>query len=96
MSIIDLIVGGLVTWRATLMLMRDTGPLDVFSRIRAFLAKKQKRAGGLFDLVTCPSCLSIYIGSVVSLGLAGGVFEWGLYTFTFSAITLLIGHYIAK
>ena len=85
-----LILGGLVTWRLSHMVVKESGPLGIFAKIRADRARKQKRIGGTFDLVSCVACASVYIGAIVALGFAGGVLSWIAYTFSFSAIAMIL------
>ena len=90
MTLLILLIGGLVTWRVSNILVKQKGPLDIFVRLRAYLASKQKRSGGLFDFISCMTCTSVTIGAVTALWLAGDALEWILYTFAFSAISSLI------
>lgn len=71
------------------MLVLEDGPLMVFPRFRAYLAGRQRKPGGWFDMISCIGCASVYIGSVTALALAGDVLEWILYTLSFSAVTVL-------
>lgn len=91
-----LIVGGLVTWRVSRILAKENGPLFVFTRFRAYLAGKQKRSGGFYDMISCVRCVSMYVGAVAAIAPAGTVFEWLVYTLAFSAITSLIEAYNPK
>lgn len=86
----ELILGGLVVWRLSHMIVKETGPLGIFSRYRAFAASKQKRIGGIFDMVSCVACVSVYIGSVAALGLADGLISWVAYTLALSAIVTFL------
>ena len=45
MDAIALIIGGLVTWRVSYMLVKEDGPLFMFARMRAYLAKNQQKKG---------------------------------------------------
>lgn len=89
MDPLTLLIGSLVTWRVSHMLVKETGPLGIFARFRAHLAQKQQKMGGLFDLISCMACTSVYIGAVTALWVSGGVLEFILYTLSFSAITML-------
>ena len=95
-DLIIIIIGGLVTWRVAHIVAKEAGPKAIFMRLRAYLASKQKDAGGLFDMFSCVSCLSMYIGALTSLALAGDVLYFILYTFTFSAIAVIIERFTAK
>lgn len=72
------------------MIAKEDGPFMMFPRLRAYLAKNQKHQGGMFDMVSCIGCLSMYIGFVAALAVAGSVFELIAYTLAFSAIAVLI------
>lgn len=84
------IIGGLVTWRITNILSKQRGPLDVFMRLRSHLAKTQQRSGGLYDFITCPTCLSMPIAALTAILPAQDVFQFIAYTLSFSAITSIV------
>jgi len=90
MTPIILVIGGLITWRLANLISKQSGPLAIFARFRAFLAGRQKKVGGLYDIISCMSCASMIMGAVTSLALAGDVKTLFLYTLSFSAISLLI------
>jgi len=85
-----LLFGGLITWRLAHMISKELGPKGIFARFRAKLAKRQKASGGLYDMVSCVGCSSVYIGAVTALWFAGSVFSWITYTLAFSAIAMFI------
>lgn len=91
-----LIVGGLITWRLANLISKQSGPLAIFARFRAFLASRQKKTGGLYDIVSCMSCASMIMGAVTALALAGSVLEWFVYVLSFSAIAVLVDALIKK
>jgi len=72
------------------MIVKENGPLMVFARLRARFARTQKRSGGLFDLISCMYCVSVWIGLVGALSVSNDVFEWLGYGLGFSAVTVLI------
>lgn len=90
MTLLILLIGGLVTWRVSNILAKENGPLMVFLRLRAYLASKQKQMGGLYDMISCVKCVSVFVGLVVALAPAESFFELLLYALAFSAITALI------
>lgn len=90
MDLVTIVIGGLVTWRISHMIVKESGPVAIFDIFRAFLAKNQKTRGGLFDLVSCVACTSIYIGAIASLFATRDVFEFFLYTLSFSAIASIV------
>lgn len=96
MSPIALLIVGLAVWRLSHALVKETGPLMVFSRLRARFARKQKHMGGLFDAISCTSCASFWVALVASLWVAHDVFTWLGYSLAFSGFSMLIEAYIAK
>lgn len=87
---LELVVGGLATWRLTRMALFEEGPFDIFARFRAWAARKELLLGlNILTLTTCLKCMSVWIGSVAALWLAGDVLWWILYTLSFSAITIV-------
>ena len=92
-DIVTIIIGGVITWRVSYMLVKEMGPLAIFELLRAKLAQNQKQRGGLFDLISCMTCLSIYIGAVTALFVATDAFQVIAYAISFSAITVLIERY---
>lgn len=80
-----LIFLGLAVWRVTYMLVAEKGPLDVFARLRAYFARNQKRSGGLFDLISCPFCVSIWVGALGALLICENVLTFIIYTLILSS-----------
>lgn len=89
-DIVTIIIGGVITWRVSYMLVKEMGPLAIFELLRAKLAQNQKQRGGLFDLISCMTCTSLYVGAVTALFIATDVFNVIAYALSFSAVTLLI------
>jgi hypothetical protein len=87
---------GLATWRASHMLWTESGPLNVFMRLRAFLATKQRRMGGLYDMVSCLYCLSVWVAMVPALFLAHNPLTFVGYTLILSSIAIVTHEAIKK
>lgn len=96
MNPVTLVIGGLAVWRLTHALVKENGPLMLFARMRAYFARTQKRSGGLFDVVSCTSCLSVWIGLVASLWVAHTIFNWVGYGLAFSGLSMLLEALFAK
>lgn len=90
MTPIALIVGGLAVWRLSHGVVKENGPLMMFARLRARLARSQKRSGGLFDMISCVQCTSFWIGLGASLFVSHNIFTWIGYGFAFSGIAMLL------
>ena len=90
MDIVTILIGGIITWRLSHMLVHETGPVAIFEMLRAKFAQNQQQRGGLFDLISCTSCLSLYIGAVTALFVATDAFQVIAYAISFSAITVLV------
>lgn len=85
-----LVLGSLITWRLAHMLSKELGPWGVFARLRAWAAENQKGIGGVFDMLSCVGCTSVWVGAVASLLFAGDVISWIVYTLAFSAVATII------
>ncbi len=90
MTPLSFIVASLAIWRLSYMIVKENGPLMIFARLRARLARTQKRSGGLFDLISCMYCVSVWIGLLGALSVSNDVIEWLGYGLGFSAVTVLI------
>ncbi len=88
-DLVTVLIGGLITWRVAIMFVRENGPVSVFARLRAYLASKQKRMGGFFDMISCVACISVYVAAVTAVAPAGNALEWLGYTLAFSAVATL-------
>lgn len=80
---------GIATWRLTYMLNHERGPLDIFVRWRAALAKAQKRMGGIYDMVSCFSCLSVWVAMLPAAYLQKNFLTFIGYTLILSGIAIL-------
>jgi len=78
------------------MLWTERGPLDIFVRARAWLAKKQKRTGGLYDTVSCFYCLSIWVGALFAVFLTHNILTFAVYTLILSSIAVAIQELLYK
>lgn len=83
-----LIVGGLATWRLSLMVVKESGPMAIFARLRASAASRGSNPGGIYELLSCISCSSVYVGFVAALFIAESLVGVFLYTLSFSAIAI--------
>ena len=64
-SYLLIIVGILVTWRATHLFVNESGPWDIFGRLR------RAAGSGLFaELIVCFYCLSLWIAPPLAFMLA--------------------------
>jgi hypothetical protein len=90
MNPFSFIVISLAIWRLSYGLVNENGPLMVFTRLRARLGASQKRSGGLFDMISCIRCLSVWIGLAGALFVSHSILGLIGYTFAFSGVTVLI------
>lgn len=96
MTPITLIIGGLATWRLTHAIVRETGPLMYFARLRAFLARRQKRSGGFFDAISCTSCFSFWIALLAALLTSHDIFHLVGYALAFSGESMILEAFFTK
>lgn len=94
MSIVGLIVTALAVWRLSHALAKENGPLMMFARLRAYLAEKQKRSGGWYDMISCVGCVSFWLGLVAALWVAQDLFQLIGYSLAFSAFAVLLERYM--
>lgn len=90
MTLFSFIIASLAVWRLSYAIVHENGPLMVFLRLRAHLARTQKRSGGLFDMVSCVRCLSMWIGLVGALFVSDSILALFVYAFAFSGAAALI------
>lgn len=71
MTILDLLLLGLATWRMAALLVKEEGPWHIFHRIREGVGIKHAQDGSfgiisdtwLAGVLSCVWCTSIYIGT---------------------------------
>lgn len=88
---------GLAVWRVTYMINAENGPLNIFMRYRATLAATQKRSGGMYDMISCFKCLSIWVAffpamllSLTVKGIWASLLTWVLLTLILSSEAIII------
>lgn len=79
-----LLLGGLATYRATILVTKDIGPFRIFERLRKLSPK----------WLGCPFCFSITAGILVVLGLLCSGIDtkpvvWIFFVLAFSAISIM-------
>lgn len=90
MNPLTFIIISLAVWKLSCCITFESGPLDVFARLRAHLARSQKHAGGFFDMVSCIRCVSVWIGLAGALFVSDSFLNVIGYTFAFSGVTMLL------
>jgi hypothetical protein len=78
------------------MLYREQGPKDAFVRMRAYFAQNQKGSGGLFDLVSCFFCISIWAAVPFALFIATNPLDFLAYVLVLSGIASLINEVLVR
>ena len=69
MSMLDLIIAGLATYRLARFSVKDDGPFNVFGRWRALCGVVdgvEPKAGSMADLVTCSRCATVWAAIAIS------------------------------
>lgn len=81
MDALNLLILALFAWRLAYMLVKEAGPFDIFTRLRAVTT--------LGDLLICVNCLSVWtallgyvllttpLAPIVYVGAASGLALWG-------------------
>lgn len=96
MTPFSFIVISLAVWRLSHGLSKENGPLMLFARLRARLASSQERSGGFFDMISCTSCLSFWVGLGASLFVSNSILALIGYAFAFSGVSLLLESFFSR
>lgn len=67
----DFLIGTLVTWRVSALLVREDGPYDLIARLRKATANTM--AGRALE---CFYCTSLWIAAPAAFWLAGATWRW--------------------
>ena len=89
MKFLYLLLGGLATFRLSLLLSSEDGPAYIFRKLRKLPSKNSSAKDGL----SCAWCMSIWMSALVTtyfwlLALIPGV-EWPLYWLAMSTIGII-------
>ena len=88
MNFFYLILGGLVTFRLSLLVSKEDGPAYIFRKLR-----KMPLNNSFHDGLSCEWCVSLWMGALVAayywwIGIISGV-EWPLYWLALSSIGII-------
>lgn len=93
MSPMEFLIAGLGVWRLATLVTQDDGPEAVLAKARRWLTGNQEiQAGSLGQLITCPYCLSVWLGlaAVLSWYAAPGLTIAALSPLAVAAMTSLL------
>jgi len=85
-----IILSMLAVWRAIHILQEEVGPAAIFSRLQAYLAKRDYKPGSFSDGFFCFNCMSVWLSIIPSLLLCNSIFKFILYTLSISAGAIII------
>lgn len=104
LSIVELVVFGLATWRLVSLLTWERGPWHIFQGIRTLAGIKHNEHGhpvawkdGFFrELLTCVWCASLWVGAfwAATYAVLGGPAIVLALPFALSAVALVFGKYV--
>ena len=77
-------------YRLTRMIANETGPFDVFTRLRHFLEYRADKEKFFFKLIDCFYCLSVWISFPFAFFMADGVLFIFLYWMAISGAACAI------
>jgi len=99
LSIQELLFYGIVTWRISSLLVNETGPFDIFLRIRKLTGMQYDSDGELWmipgnvfaGILSCVWCCSVWVGAGISIFafFAPGMF-WLFLPFFLSAMAIVL------
>jgi hypothetical protein len=94
LSLFDLIILALATWRISRIVTREDGPFGVFSKWRAYAKARQDmgKALTLYGLLSCIYCLSVWV-ALGLLALHLFVTPYVSYVFAVSGLALMLRSY---
>lgn len=84
-----LIVAGLATWRLSSLLLYESGPLDIFMRLRSAVENEGLGPAPLRQLFSCMWCMSPWVGLVCAV-LMLTEYWVALLPFALSAVAILV------
>jgi hypothetical protein len=88
MQFFYLVLGGLVTFRLSLLISKEDGPAYIFRKLRRLPSSTSMQRG-----LSCEWCMSMWMGALVALYYGWlGIFpakEWPLYWLAMSAIAII-------
>ena len=84
-TMLRLVVAALATWRLAFLLARESGPWQVFARLR------NKQSGGfLGELLSCVKCIGFWIAPPFALFVTTSWVEWLVTWIALAGVTALI------
>lgn len=88
----------LATWRLARLVTQESGPANVFGRLRAAVGTETAADGSLGELIGCKACASFWIGLAITLGYVVAETPTVIFcmALSLSAVTLLIERLIKQ
>lgn len=86
MSIGQVLIGGLATWRLASLIVYEDGPFEMFTRLRSIKA--------LEGVTSCLWCASVWTGTLVAVGMY--VAEPLVWPFALSGAAIGVGHVLSQ
>lgn len=85
---ISFIIASFATYRISRMLALEEGPFEIFLDARTFLWEKAKGKAWVEKGISCPLCISFYVGAVVALLLVLQLhYEWYAFFWLWFALS---------
>lgn len=96
MNFFYLLVGGLATFRLSLLISKEDGPAYIFRKLR----RKAPAASSLKEGLSCQWCVSVWMSALIATfywwrGMFEGV-DWPLYWLAMSAVGIICNQQWAK
>lgn len=85
MGIVEILIAGVASWRLARMVTIESGPFQIFARVRAAMP-----LGGLLD---CIKCASVWTACFCVLAIQVPALDWLVYIFAASGVGLLFAAY---
>jgi hypothetical protein len=100
MSALHFLILVLVVFRLTLMITTEAGPAWVFKYFRRAVKRGAPKATHLDEGITCPWCVSVWVGAAVAAGdyffAANSLYATVILAFALSGAVVLISKGFSK
>jgi Protein of unknown function (DUF1360) len=88
------VIFSFAVWRISYMLWTETGPFDIFQKLRSIFIKETRRGTKtrwfFGDLLLCIKCLSVWVAAPFAWYLGNNLIEFVAYTAALSGVAIVI------
>jgi hypothetical protein len=101
-DILNFILASLMVWRVSSLIAREDGPMDIFSRFKAWIyrlsypgnghvpTKMNKILDSFYRGLNCMWCNSVWFSAIASIFISSTILEWVAKTLSISTVVIMI------